>query len=157
MRTLEQIEQDLLAVQGNVGKIMDQLKVGDMVAAFQCGHSGMYFPSDYVKEYGRKYGVGLGPSVCSETLNTQYHVELPPITNKTRSLDQIMHPLEVTRAEVHLVTIPKKQYGAARLILHADDPDYIHRAPILRANQMKNPKSQLKIAAALWSQMKAQA
>jgi len=29
--------------------------------AFQCSHSGLLYPEDYIKEWGTKYGRGMGP------------------------------------------------------------------------------------------------
>ena len=105
----EQAKYDLL--EANVKAITDRLDIVDKIFAkakmgiemqlvFACGASGLYFPADYVRLWGKPYGDGLGPDVCSETLQSNYDVAPPEPDRNTRSMDQIMHPLFVSRAQV---------------------------------------------------------
>ena len=123
-----------------------------MTLAFQCGHSGLYFPPDYLREYGRKYGVGLGPTIgMSEILNSDYSADLPPITPDIEDIGQIMHPLYHVGVPVHLVSIPQTQYDANKPILMSDDPMMRKRGPVLYQKQLgKSPKIQM--ARAAWIQ-----
>lgn len=42
------------------------------IKVYQCGHSGLFLPGDYVENWGKWYGRGLGPTPVSECLNTSY-------------------------------------------------------------------------------------
>lgn len=116
-----------------------------MTLAFQCGHSGLYFPPDYLKEYGRKYGIGLGPTVgMSECLNSDYDSDLPPITPDIERIEQIMHPLYHVGVPVHLVSVPQAQYDGNTAVLAAEDPGMRKRAAIVYQKQVANsPKVQM--------------
>lgn len=137
---------------GLVDEIFRQLRVGrNMVLAFQCGHTGLFYPGDYLKEWGRKYGIGLGPTPVSEALDTDYNTPPPEITRDTRSLDSIMHPVGpcMTQLDAHLVEAGA--FAAGKAILHSEDPYYDRRIVIIRAKQMVNPASKLPIMAAKWA------
>lgn len=98
--------------------------------AFRCRHSGLYFPPDYAKEWGRKYGIGMGPNVRSECLDT--HFECP----EAKAYDgEDMHPVGVCYAELDLVNITEEEYNAKRAVLASEDPDMTIRVRILKAKQ----------------------
>lgn len=137
------LEGSLRAVTDQVGRLMDQITGKGLVPAFRCGHSRMFFPGDYVKEWGRKYGWGLGGSPVSECLDSDYEAAPPPITPETRSLELIMHPVEVTKAQVDLVLVTPEEFEAGRLVLAAEDPYMTRRAQLLRERQLQNPRSRL--------------
>lgn len=127
-----------------VDKILAANKMGvDLVLAFRCGHSGLYFPGDYVKMWGVLYGIGLGPDPVTECLDSDYATDPPPITRDLRTATQIMHPLRHIRVQVDSDTVPRAVFDANRAILMMEDWNLDRRAPILRANQLKNPRSKL--------------
>jgi len=156
-------EQEELALLANVKSFTDhmklvdevfrQLKVGrNMTLGFQCGHSGLWFPGNYLKEWGRLYGIGLGPTPVSEVLDTDYFTAPPEITSAIRSFDQIMHPVGncMSQVDAMLVDVEVLQTDAA--ILAAEDPYMEERARIIRAKQRLNPLSRLPILEARWAQ-----
>lgn len=136
-----------------VDKVFEKLRVGqNMVLAFQCGHSQLYFPGDYLKQWGRLYGIGLGPTPVSEVLDTDYYTAPPTITNEIKSLDQIMHPVGNCFAQVDAMLVEESAYNAAQAILAIDDPYMDKRIAIIRPKQLENPLSKMGILAAMWAQ-----
>lgn len=150
--TLEEIEAALKATTDQVGGLMDQVTQKGFIPAFVCNHSGLLLPFDYVKEWGRKYGSGLGPHPVSEVLDTNYDTEPPRITPSIRSLEQIMHPVGPSFAQVDRVMVHPSVFAATKAVLHRDDKQMETRAKILRAKQLENPRGRLKTMAALWNQ-----
>jgi len=148
-KTLDQIEEELRAVTDQVGRIMDRIQQKGYVPAFRCGHSGLLLPSNYVKDWGRDgIGIGLGPDPVSEVFDSLYDVE-PSLVN-IRSLDDIMHPLQVTRAQVDLVMVAPEDLQERSAVLARDDRHCVRRAGIVRARQLQNPHNRIasKVAAA---------
>lgn len=162
----EVTEAKLLA---DVKSVSDSLKKVDAILkanrlgvnvkmVFVCGDSGLLYPSDYLRNWGKPYGIGLGPHPVSESLQSEYEVDPPMITSATKSLDQIMHPLRSSCAQMDclLVDVDNPQYAFA--VIAAMDPDYELRAPILRAKQLANPRSRLarggSVVSAAWSKQK---
>jgi len=141
-------EQDMIEVLATVtdkfGGFMDRWKAG-LVMAFRCSASGLFYPADYIKGWGTLYGIGLGPHVCSESLQSDYTTPPAEITNLTRSIHQIMHPLESSSAQMDHVMISPAELKAGKPVLVSDDPFYDLRAPILRARQLVNPKGRIKV------------
>ncbi len=147
----EQQEFELLA---NVKSITDRLNLVDqvfkaarmgvdMVLVFQCNESGLYFPGDFVRGWGKDWGLLLGPDVCSETLQSMYDVAPPMPDRTTLHMDQIMHPVRVSRAQVdaHLV---ERSFAEANMAIPAlGDEQMIRRAPIILGKQRENPASRL--------------
>lgn len=115
----------------------------DMVLVFECGDSGLFFPADYVRNWGRDWGDGLGPVVCSETLQTDYYTAPPEPDRNTRSLDQIMHPLYHSRAPIDAHLVERGMAEANMAIPMKDDENIVKRAPILYQKQLKNPLSKI--------------
>lgn len=161
----EQAKYDLL--EANVKAITDRLDIVDQIFAkakmgiemqlvFACGASGLYFPADYVRLWGKPYGDGLGPDVCSETLQSNYDVAPPEPDRNTRSMDQIMHPLFVSRAQVDAILVEVNEAKASMAILDHEDTGMYLRSPILRAKQLSNPSSKinklanLSVSDAIW-------
>lgn len=156
----EQQEQELLA---NVKSLTDhmhlvddvfkQLRVGrKMVLAFQCGHSGLYLPGDYVKDWGRGYGIGLGPNPVSEVLDTDYHTKPPAITEDIESFDQITHPVGNSLAQVDYMLVDENEFLLNSAIIAKNDGGMRKRMAIVREKQLVNPKSKLPTMRAIWSQ-----
>lgn len=105
--------------------------------AFRCSWTGLYYPADYFKEWGRKYGIGMGPEPVSEALNSR--TDLPCCLPDAGDMEHAMHPMEVTRAQLDLVDVTEAEYEAGRAILASEDPRYERRAAILRRKQLEKP------------------
>jgi len=151
---IEQLIQNVRSISDRmdlVDTVLKNNKLGrDTVLAFRCGESGLLYPADYVKEWGRLYGIGLGPHPVSESLQSDYYTDPPPITNDTRSFDQIMHPLYVSCAQMDSILVPAEEFEADKAILDLDDKGYFRRAPVLRAKQIANAKGKLRNMAVAW-------
>lgn len=149
--SIEELETQLRTVTDQVGRLMDQANQKGYVPAFRCGHSGLYYPGDYLKEWGRRYGIGLGPTPVSECLDSEYEVDPPAITPAIRRIEQIMHPLRVSMAQMdfHMVA-PETLAGAAAVLADAD-PYMERRVEIVRARQLQNPAGRLHVMQAAWA------
>lgn len=156
-------EEQEIALLANVKSITDRMDLVDAiikseklgqpkVLAFRCGHSGLYLPPDYVKEWGRLYGIGLGPNPVSEVLDSDYHTAPAAINEAIRSFDQVMHPVGNSFAQVDSVLVPAEEAAAAVAICAKDDPYMEARIHIVRARQDVNPMSKRKILRVAWVQ-----
>lgn len=140
-----------------IDAVIKGAKIGAPVTvAFKCNHSGLYFPADYVKEWGSLYGIGLGPDPVSEVLDSDYHTDPPRPTESTMDINTIMHPLRVTRVQVDLMTVPQGEFDANQAIIAIDDTRMSKRAAICRANQLENPKGKLRALEANWMMITGQ-
>lgn len=157
-------EEQEAALLANVKSITDRLDIVDeilranrmgrnMVMAFQCGESGLLYPADYVREWGKKYGIGLGPSPVSESLQSEYDVAPPAVTTETRDLVQIMHPLRVSTAQMDLDLVDADTFGSRAAVVALEDPHMRKRAPILYGKQCANPRNRLGAVRAAWAQL----
>jgi len=99
----------------------------------------LFYPGDYAKNYGRKYGIGLGPDPVSECLDSEYDTAPPAITPEIRRIEQIMFPVRNSKAQLDLMLVSPEEYAANRAILAIDDPRMEARATLVRAKQLKNP------------------
>jgi len=134
-----------------VDEVFKQLRVGrNMVLAFQCGHSGLYLPGDYVKNWGRGYGIGLGPTPVSEVLDTDYMTAPPAITPEIQDISQIMHPVGNSLAQVDYMLVDQDAFEENSAVLHKDDPHMRLRARIVRDKQLQNPRGRLRIMQMNW-------
>lgn len=140
--TLEQIESNLKTVTDRLDHL-DNLVAGKEELVFRCSHSGLFFPSDYISQWGRKYGIGLGKEVVSECLDTLYHNK-PILPEEARTEDQIMYPFGVSRAQMDAFFVSPQAAADNKPVLDIEDPVYIKRAPILIAKQLAHPGSILK-------------
>lgn len=143
MDRLDEIEANLKAVTDRVGGLMDEVRGKGLVPAFRCGHSGLYFGGDYIKQWGRKYGIGLGPSPVSEVLDSRYECAPPKLTAAIRSIDQIMHPLMHTAAQVDMVMVRPEVLEAESAVPAILDPYMRQRVSIIMRKQLVNPQSRL--------------
>lgn len=100
--------------------------------AFRCARTGLYFPADYVEEWGRKYGIGLGPEPISEALTNRYDI---PIA-ESRDDDTTMHPVGVCRAQVDLVDIDEEEFERKKAVVALTDTDMRLRGQIMRGRQL---------------------
>ncbi len=146
----EQEEARLLA---NVQSITDRLALMDAILAkhkmginsemvFRCGRSGLYFRGDYVREWGKSSGIGLGPDVCSEALNTDYDTPLPRLDGSIKRIEQIAFGVECPKSQVDAVledvdAITRENLWAVKAI---DDPEITDRMKIIRPKQLRNPR-----------------
>lgn len=107
--------------------------------AYQCQHSGLYYPEDYVKMWGVDgYGVGLGPVPVSDALSSNYLL-LPE--QSSTDPQALMHPVGVVRSPLVRVTVTEEAYDANKAILNRDDPMMRSRAALMRIIQRtKSPK-----------------
>jgi len=100
--------------------------------AFRCARTGVMYPADYVEQWGRSYGIGLGPTPVSEALVNDY--DKPVVT----SVDgQSMHPLSVCAAQIDCVDVPEMEYNEKKGILHIHDIGYQRRAKLMIEKQTK--------------------
>jgi len=149
---IQAIEDALLATTDQVDRLMDLVTQKGFIPAFICNHSGLYLPGDFIKEWGRKYGIGLGPNPVSEVLDSDYHTALPDITPDIRRIEQIMHPVGPSMAQVDRVMIHPTAFMAGAAILDMEDQTMERRAVILREKQLANPKGRLNLLRAAWAQ-----
>lgn len=101
------------------------------VFAFRCSRTGLYFPADYVEQWGKKYGDGLGPVPVSEALTNEYGQGIPEGSRQ----GEAMHPLAVCKAQVDLVQITEAEYEANKAILDKEDQSLTKRATLMREKQ----------------------
>lgn len=142
--TIEELEQALLALTDRLDHL-DPLVQGMEHLYFRCSHSGLFFPADYLSQWGRKYGVGLGPQPVSECLNSRYDI-FPTAHSNMRSELDVMHPLDVSMAPVVPVFSTDVMPPGRMLVLAMDDPWNYVRSKFLRAKQLLNPANQIQLA-----------
>lgn len=126
----------------------------NMVPVFHCNKSGLYFPADYIKQWGIDYGVGLGVDPISEVLDTEYGVAPPMPTPETDDIKQLMHPIGNTRTQVDLILVDQAVAHANMAILHKDDPKYKARIDVIFQKQLANPRSRLPALKVIWESMR---
>lgn len=139
---IDVLEASLKFVTDQVGKVMDRILKKGFIPAFRCSHSGLLLPVDYIKEWGRKYGIGLGPSPVSEVLNSDYDSK-PAKPKKFRHVDQIMHPVGNSFAQVDFDLFDPEELPWA--VLEKDDNGMEKRAAIIIQKQLVNPKSKIRL------------
>lgn len=98
--------------------------------AFKCLRTGLLYPADYYEEWGRKYGVGLGPVPVSEAFVNMY-------TQKTCGVgEKEMFPFGRCFAQVQLVTVTDAEYNEKKAITDLEDPSYSARNAVMQARQV---------------------
>lgn len=143
---LAKLEGALRAITDQVGGILDQVEQRNFEPWFRCTHSGLLYPPDYAKEYGRKYGIGLGPDVCSEALDTVYELPLPDWDPAQRRPEGVMHPLRVTRAQLDFILLPPGR-RTELAILDIEDEGMEERCRVIRRKQVeKSPQLRMFMA-----------
>lgn len=135
---VEVLEENLRAITDRVGGIVDQVLQKGYVPVFRCTHSGLYFPADYAKQWGRGYGIGLGPDVCSEALDSIYELPLPDFSEQLRRPENYMHPVRVTKAQMDFLLVAPDDATAQAAILAEEDLDMDRRADVIRKKQLAN-------------------
>jgi len=114
--------------------------------AYQCSSTGLLFPGDYIEEWGRKYGIGLGPVPVSEAWETMYDSPVAMPNRDTRSLHDCGHPIRSCCAPVFPVQVTAEQFEKEKAICASEDPRGEARWKIVRAIQVKNKKGRIHIA-----------
>lgn len=156
-KTIEELEMNLKAVTDRLtvlDRIIDAAKLGvDMRMVFQCNHSGLFFEDDYIKQWGRLYGIGLGPNPVSEVLDTDYFTDPPPLTNQIRNIEQISHPVGhcLVQVDMHLVEV--SHFESKRAIVALQDPFMDNRMRIIHQKQAVNPASKMKLMRLQWERI----
>lgn len=107
-----------------------------MPRVFRCSRTGLYYPSDYVENWGRKYGIGLGPVPISEALTNQYEETVAESDDMSKS----MHPVGVSRAQIDCVDVSDEEYENNKAILAIDDPKMHQRSTIMRDKQLQKSR-----------------
>lgn len=102
------------------------------VLAFRCSRTGLYYPGDYVEEWGRKYGRGLGPVPVSEAYVNIYSSPCVVAGEGKHT----MHPIGNCASQVDLVEVEEDVYQANRAIVALDDPDGSLRIAVMRGRQL---------------------
>jgi hypothetical protein len=101
--------------------------------AFQCQHSDLLLPGDWVKEWGRKYGHGLGPVPVSPCLDSQYHCTMGEAHEPNSGV--MMHPVGYTYAGIQEVDVTKEEFAKRAMILHEDDRQMTKRVKVILEKQ----------------------
>jgi len=147
-------EEQEIALLANVKYLTDHMKMVDqvfaaarmgvdMVLVFECSESGLFYPADYGRNWGRPWGDGLGPDVCSESLQSSYDIAPPEPDRNTRSLEQIMHPLRSSKAQMDAHLVEASLAAAGKAVYAHEDETMTLRGPMLRAKQLENPASKI--------------
>jgi len=139
--TDEQLAECAAYVSDQFGAIMDKYNKG-LVPVFRCSHSGLYFPASYAKEWGRAYGIGLGPHPVSEILDTDY--DAPLDMRDVVPLENISHPVQHCFAQVDWDMVTPADAGANMAIPAMGDHAMRRRMQIILRKQWQNPKGRLK-------------
>lgn len=107
--------------------------------AFQCAHSGLLYPGDYIKGWGIKYGRGMGPEPVSMVYDSMYGVNpsIPGDARNRRPNINILHPVKVCRAQVDLVEVTADYFEKNRALL----PGERDLRKIIGEKQKKNARS----------------
>jgi hypothetical protein len=110
-----------------------------MVRAVRCNSCGLVYPEDYFQEWGRKYGIGLGPAPVCEGLQSDYGTKPKPPNQDFDTVDQVMHPVHVCKGTLSVVDIPSTEAKDNRAILAIGDRSMSKRIAIIREKQAGSP------------------
>lgn len=105
-----------------------------MAKYFRCSRTGMLYPDDYVEQWGRKYGICLGPVPVSEALVNEYH---SPLIRNESDPAQTMYPVATCRAQIDLVEIVDPN-SSLIAVLAIDDPHMDVRSELMRIRQREH-------------------
>jgi len=111
---------------------------------FQCQGTGLLFPSDFRKNWGKNgYGSGLGKVPVSECLETDWNSKVAKPAN-LQSTDQIMFPVACPRYPLQRVELKEAAKPDQMAVLMRDDVKMNKRAQIIRNKQLENKNGLLK-------------
>jgi len=143
---LEVAVKELTSRMDTIDKAYKLAKQGvESTMVFRCAASGLYYRSDFVKEWGRKYGIGLGPTVCSESLQTDYETAPPNIDNTIKRITQIMHPVYNVKCQIDWHVAPVNETLENMAVTQEEDPDMEIRGPILLQKQLANKRNMIHV------------
>lgn len=137
---IDSLESSLKTVTDRID-MLDPLVQGKQHMYFMCLHSQKLFPHDYIKEWGKKYGIGLGGDPRSECLDSDYNVR--PSLEGIRTIEDIMHPCKISGAPLDVVFLAAPAPESMRLITAREDRDGRKRGILLRKKQLKNPLNRI--------------
>lgn len=100
--------------------------------AFRCSRTGVLFPPDFIENWGKKYGIGLGPIPVSEALVNDYLSKV----SQNRDDERTMHPVGNCHAQVDCMEVTEEEFEANRAVLAIDDQDLRKRTAIMRGRQL---------------------
>lgn len=143
-KTIEEIEKNLKSITDRLD-MLDPLVQGKKHLYFRCSHSGLYFPADYIREWGRKYGKGLDKWPVSECWDSMYNI-FPTISKHMNSLADTMHPIRSSCAPINDFFASREIPKELMLFTDIDDADKRKRVKVIIANQRKNPRNKLDLA-----------
>lgn len=142
-QTPEELEANLKSITDS-HNLTDDIVSGSKVLMFRCSGSGLFFPADYLEQWGRKYGIGLGKAPVSECLETDWYANVA-IPKNLRSIDQIMYPVYQANHQVDaFILSPEGAAKAQKAILLSEDPFMDARAKIIRGKQLENVNGKLR-------------
>ena len=100
---------------------------------FRCSRTGMLYPADYIEQFGRRYGIGLGPVPVSEALINVYESKIGESEDPMKS----MFPVAVCRAQMDLVDLDDNDpdLKSREAVIALDDIHMEKRAEIMRGRQ----------------------
>ncbi len=146
-KTIEEIEKNLKSITDRLD-MLDPLVQGKKHLYFRCSHSGLYFPADYIREWGRKYGKGLDIHPVSECWDSMYHI-YPTVSRNQGSLAETMHPVRSSFAPINDFFASREMPKEFMLLTDVDDPNKKRRVPLIIAKQRKNKANKLDVAIAV--------
>lgn len=150
-KTMEELESELKTVTDKIGGLIDRINGEGLVPAFRCGHSQLLYPGNYLKEWGKLYGIGQGPLPVSEALDSDYDTAPAKLDSSVKSITQIMHGLSVTGAQMDFLLVTQEEFDARPTVLATEDPDYEARCEIILPKQLAKSGT-LKALYAQWEQ-----
>lgn len=99
---------------------------------FRCARTGLYYPTDFVENWGKTYGIGLGIRPVSESLINDYQ---QPIC-KSRDNSRTMHPVGYSYSQVDLVEVADEEIELSSAVVELSDPMMMRRSTIMRERQI---------------------
>lgn len=146
-------EQQEITLLANVKSLTDRLTMVDtilraqrmgqnMALVFRCGHSGLYYDGSYVRQWGKDFGIGLGPSPVSEALNSDYDTPLPRLDGSIKRIEQIAFGVGncCAQMDAQLADLDLIEEDGLWAVPAEEDPDMEARMLIIRPKQLANPR-----------------
>lgn len=109
---------------------------------FRCSRTGMLYPDDYIEQWGKKYGIGLGSIPVSEALVNVYD---SPLVRNPEVPEQTMYPVATCRAQVDFCTMTEDEAKSKLAVLAIDDPHMEVRSEIMRGRQREHSAEMARI------------
>jgi len=137
------VEKSLKSVTDSL-KHLDALIKGEKRQLFRCVGTGLYFPPNYIEEWGRLFGIGYGPKPVSECLETNWHQKVPEFDD-IKYVEQVMCPVGIAYHPIDNVIIDKNESDKGTMaVLVINDQAMVRRAGIIRNKQMNHKNGRLR-------------